>query len=95
MMYFEVLRHYAIFQELATVEECVFVPLLLARFSVENIATWRDVLASALLPMPSETYLQPFVAMAGSVREHPLIGDDILVGGFMYDVDNGRLTQID
>jgi carbonic anhydrase len=30
-----------------------------------------------------------------AVREHPLIGEDILVGGFMYDVDNGRLTQID
>ncbi|MFG1813770.1 beta-class carbonic anhydrase [Kribbella sp. NPDC049174] len=30
-----------------------------------------------------------------AVRDHPLIGDDILVGGFMYDVDNGRLTQID
>jgi carbonic anhydrase len=29
-----------------------------------------------------------------AVREHPLIGDDILVGGFMYDVDDGRLTQI-
>jgi len=29
-----------------------------------------------------------------AVREHPLIGDDVLVGGFMYDVDNGRLTQI-
>jgi carbonic anhydrase len=29
-----------------------------------------------------------------AVREHPLIGEDILVGGFMYDVDNGRLTQI-
>jgi carbonic anhydrase len=29
-----------------------------------------------------------------AVREHPLIGDDILVGGFMYDVDNGRLTQV-
>jgi hypothetical protein len=73
MMYFEVLRHYALFQELASVEECLFVPLLLARFSVDNIAAWRDVLAPALLPMPSETYLQPFVAMAGSVREHPLI----------------------
>ena len=73
MMYFEVLRHYAIFQELASVEECLFVPLLLARFSVDNIAAWRDVLAPALLPMPSETYLQPFVSMAGSVREHPLI----------------------
>jgi carbonic anhydrase len=30
-----------------------------------------------------------------AVRDHPLIGDDILVGGFMYDVDNGRLTEID
>ena len=30
-----------------------------------------------------------------AVREHPLIGDDILVGGFMYDVDTGQLTQID
>jgi carbonic anhydrase len=29
-----------------------------------------------------------------AVRDHPLIGDDILVGGFMYDVDTGRLTQI-
>jgi carbonic anhydrase len=28
-----------------------------------------------------------------AVREHPLIGDDILVGGFMYDVDTGKLTQ--
>jgi carbonic anhydrase len=30
-----------------------------------------------------------------AVRDHPLIGDDVLVGGFMYDVDNGRLSQID
>jgi carbonic anhydrase len=29
-----------------------------------------------------------------AVREHPLIGDDVLVGGFMYDVDTGRLKQI-
>ena len=29
-----------------------------------------------------------------AVRQHPLIGDDTLVGGFMYDVDTGRLTQI-
>lgn len=29
-----------------------------------------------------------------AVREHPLIGEEILVGGFMYDVDTGKLTQI-
>lgn len=29
------------------------------------------------------------------LRTHPLIaGHDVLVGGFMYDVDSGRLTQI-
>ncbi|MBE3016083.1 hypothetical protein IL992_44095 [Microbispora sp. NEAU-D428] len=72
MMYFEVLRHYAIFQELVSVEECVFVPLLLARFSVENVSGWRDVLAPTLLPMPSETYLQPDAGAVGSGRLHPL-----------------------
>jgi hypothetical protein len=73
IMYFEVLRHYAIFQELSAVEECVFVPFLLARFSSENIAVWRDVLAPALLPLPSETYLQPFLQPGGSGRAHPLV----------------------
>jgi carbonic anhydrase len=29
-----------------------------------------------------------------AVREHPLIGEDILVGGFMYDVDTGLLKQL-
>jgi carbonic anhydrase len=29
-----------------------------------------------------------------AVRDHPLIGEDVLVGGFMYDVDTGRLSQI-
>ena len=69
MMYFEVLRHFAIYQELANVEECVFVPLLMTNFSVENIYKWADVLASHLLPMPSNTYLQPF----SWVRQHPLL----------------------
>jgi carbonic anhydrase len=27
------------------------------------------------------------------VRSHPLIPDRIAVGGFVYDVDTGRLTQ--
>lgn len=28
------------------------------------------------------------------VRTHPLISDDILVGGFLYDVDTGLLKQV-
>ena len=73
IMYFEVLRHYAVFQKLASVEECVFVPLLLTRFTTENIAKWRDILAPALLPMPSETYLQATEATATGARQHPLL----------------------
>jgi GH25 family lysozyme M1 (1,4-beta-N-acetylmuramidase) len=72
MMYFEVLRHYAIYQELSYVEECLFIPLLMTDFTRENIFKWRDVLASHLLPMPSETYLQPFTLIR-SGRQHPLL----------------------
>ncbi len=69
MMYFEVLRHYAIYQELSSVEECVFVPLLMTDFSTENIFKWRDVLAMHLLYMPSETYLRH----RGYGYRHPLL----------------------
>jgi hypothetical protein len=72
IMYFEVLRHYAIFNELSSVEECVFVPLLLTKFSTENVAQWRDVIAPALLPMPSETYLSP-TDSPNAARAHPLL----------------------
>lgn len=71
MMFFEVLRHYAIFQELVDVQECVFVPLLLTEFTQENISKWKDVLAENLLPIPSNTYLQP-AWFAKYVRRHPL-----------------------
>ncbi|TDH23984.1 DUF2272 domain-containing protein [Segetibacter sp. 3557_3] len=72
MMYFEVLRHYAIFQELSHVEECVFVPLLLTHFTTENIHKWKDVLAQHLLPVHSSTYLQPFQQVFKG-RSHPLL----------------------
>lgn len=71
MMYFEVLRHYAVSQELSEVQECVFVPLQLTEFSPESIARWKDVLAPALLPVPSSTSVGPFV-MLGRRRGHPL-----------------------
>lgn len=67
MMYFEVLRHYAIYQELTNAEECVFVPLLMTNFTIDNIFKWRDVLAANLLPLPSNTYL-PSVD-----GQHPLV----------------------
>lgn len=72
MMYFEVLRHYAIYQELTNVEECVFVPLLMTNFTTNNICKWRDVLARHLLPMHANTYLQPFNQVQRG-RAHPLL----------------------
>lgn len=69
MMYFEVLRHFAITQELAEVQECVFVPLLLTEFRPANIARWKDVLAPALRPVPSNTYSWPLRRL-----RHPLVG---------------------
>ncbi|WP_437371099.1 N-acetylmuramoyl-L-alanine amidase [Maribacter litoralis] len=72
MMYFEVLRHYAIYQEVSHVEECVFVPLLLTHFTTENIHKWKDILATNLLPIPSNTYLGKFPYFFGR-RNHPLL----------------------
>ncbi len=71
ILYFEVLRHFAVYQELSSVEECVFVPFLMTNFSVENIYKWRDVLAMHLLPMPSNTYLSS-LGFGGNFQ-HPLL----------------------
>jgi len=72
LMYFEVLRHYAISQELSDVQECLFVPMLLTEFTRENVSKWKDILATNLLPIPSNTYLQP-AWMLQYVRQHPLV----------------------
>ncbi len=73
MMYFEVLRHYAVFQKLASIEECVFVPLLLTNFTLENVYKWKDTLARNLLSINSNTYL---LSLLGNRRQpsktHPL-----------------------
>lgn len=72
MMYFEVLRHFAVFQELVDVEECVFVPLLMTKFSNQNVAKWADILVTRLLPLHSNTYLTPYTH-PNSRFQHPLV----------------------
>jgi hypothetical protein len=71
VLYFEVLRHFAVYQELSSVEECVFVPFIMTNFTVENIYKWRDVLAPHLLPMPSNTFLS--VLGFDASYQHPLL----------------------
>ena len=47
--------------------------------------------------LPLEVIPDQFEALrrdVAAVREHPLIGSEIAVGGFMYDVDTGRLDHL-
>lgn len=46
--YFEVLRHFAVEQELADVQECLFIPLLMSRFDQEKVLRWREFLGRFL-----------------------------------------------
>jgi hypothetical protein len=51
IVHYEVLHYFAIYQELVNIEECVFVPLPLMRFTPENIVRWAEVLSVRLLPL--------------------------------------------
>ncbi len=97
MMYFEVLRHYAVFQELAAVEECVFVPLLMTNFTRENIFKWKDVLCNHLLSVNSNTYLRPLGFYLIKYK-HPLLPafdaiERILTNYTRVDFPNGRYAD--
>jgi hypothetical protein len=48
MEYFEVLRHFQVTQELADVQECLLVPLLMAPFDDRKALRWRDILTAYL-----------------------------------------------
>ncbi|SFF08517.1 N-acetylmuramoyl-L-alanine amidase [Chitinophaga sp. CF118] len=102
ILYFEVLRHFAVYQELSSVEECVFVPFLMTNFSPENIYKWRDVIAPRLLPMPSNTYMS--VVGFGGGYQHPLLkafdANERIKSNYAYvdfpsgSYDDERITNI-
>jgi hypothetical protein len=47
--YFEVLRHFQVSHELADVQECLFIPLLMTYFDEDKALRWREVLERRLL----------------------------------------------
>lgn len=51
-VFFEVLRHVAIKQEVTSVSECVFVPLLMTEFTIDKIYRWKEHLKSVMLINP-------------------------------------------
>lgn len=48
MEYFEVLRHFQVSQELADVQECIFVPMTVSYFDGDRALRWREVLLTGL-----------------------------------------------
>lgn len=46
--YFEVLKHYAIEQELVDVQECLFVPMPLGHFDFKKVLRWKNTLSRAV-----------------------------------------------
>lgn len=49
IQYYEVMRHLRVEQRLASVQECIFVPLILSPFSHEKTLRWREALARRLI----------------------------------------------
>ncbi|WP_089940024.1 papain-like cysteine protease family protein [Candidatus Entotheonella palauensis] len=47
--YFEVLQHFRIHQELVSVRECLFIPLIMSAFDDSKALRWRDALERHLL----------------------------------------------
>lgn len=48
IQYFEVLRHFAVNNELADVRECLFIPLPVTQFDDAKVIRWQDILSRAL-----------------------------------------------
>lgn len=48
IQYFEVLRHFQVNQELADVQECLFIPMLMSRFDFAKTIRWREFLSNQL-----------------------------------------------
>ncbi|XXF75338.1 hypothetical protein P2318_19950 [Myxococcaceae bacterium GXIMD 01537] len=49
IQYFEILRHFVVDQALVDVQECIFVPLMMSRFTDAKILRWRECLSEHLL----------------------------------------------
>ncbi|WP_174257238.1 hypothetical protein [Myxococcus xanthus] len=49
IQYFEILRHFVIEQQLVDVQECLFVPLMMSRFTDAKVLRWRECLSEHLL----------------------------------------------
>ncbi|WP_146259443.1 hypothetical protein [Palleronia aestuarii] len=77
IQYFEVLRHYRIETRLASVQECLFVPLLMKPFDRSKALRWREILEASILRRDLH---DAFAAMARMAVDHA--GSDLPEGTY-------------
>ncbi len=87
MQYFEVLRHFAIEQDLTDVQECLFIPLQLGFFDKYKILRWKNILRNNLRISKTGYYRHPlykafdvlekYVANPNYKPEHPIADQQI------------------
>ena len=80
------------------VDRILVVPHTRCAMAVDEAALQSRVReASGVLDLPTFGAVEDQIAAlrtdVSRVREHPLIPDSVAVGGFLYDVDTGRLSH--
>lgn len=80
MEYFQVLRHLMVSQELADVQECLFVPLLMSRFDLPKILRWNQSLRTFLR---DRTLAKGFDAVERIQNNYE--GSDLPIGRYSED----------
>ena len=75
--YFEVLRHLQVAQEIADVQECLFVPLLMSRFDPTKALRWREPLSRF---MRNRTLVGGFAALERIANDYE--GSDLPTGRY-------------
>ena len=81
MEYFEVLQHFRVDQELASVRECLFIPLEMRSFDIFKALRWRDILQRRLR--------RPRIARGFGAMERMLLGyadNDVPPGRYADEV---------
>lgn len=75
--YFEVLKHYALEEELVDVQECLYVPLPMSHFDHKKILRWKDTLRRSIY---GKTFHRGFDAIERI--ENNYANSDLPTGGF-------------
>jgi competence ComEA-like helix-hairpin-helix protein len=77
IQYFEVLRHMLVRQRLTDVQECLFVPLMMSRFTSDKTLRWRNTLAGTV----ADRKLRAGFDALDRIHSH-YVGSDLPTGSY-------------